>query len=275
MTRGAALAPRCAVAGHSTRGSAHVREGRPLEDAVLTWAEHDRGAVAVADGHGHDAHFRSAEGASFAAAGAVDVIRHRAPDMAAAPDPAAAESIARLMVDEMLADWARRIEEHLLAHPLTGSDGSAGPLTPYGTTLLAAAVTGPYLALWQLGDGDIVTVSGTEGPRRPLPVDPSLDGVRTPSLCQPDAAEAMRVCLIDLTAADIELAFLCTDGFGAPRVDATGWWRETGTQLSRYVRDRGMDWVRDQLPRWLEEPALTGGDDTTLAVISLITRSTS
>ena len=64
------------------------------------------------------------------------------------------------------------------------------------------------------------------------------------------------------------LAFQCTDGFGSSRVDATGWWQQTGEELVRFGREHGLGWVAEQLPGWLVEPAQVGGDDTTLAILS-------
>ena len=56
-------------------GSVHVRDQRPLQDAVATFAEDDVSVIAVADGHGHHLHFRSDVGARLAADGAVAAVR--------------------------------------------------------------------------------------------------------------------------------------------------------------------------------------------------------
>src|SRR5690348_1328061 len=59
IDRGTTRAPRWAPTAATTIGSVHIRDGLPLQDAFLTWADADRTVIAVADGHGHHAHFRS------------------------------------------------------------------------------------------------------------------------------------------------------------------------------------------------------------------------
>ena len=129
------------------------------------------------------------------------------------------------------------------------------------------AVVGDALAFFQIGDGDTVVVDGSGNASRPLPEDPDLDGVSTASLCQPNPLQSLRAAALDVRQSDVVLAFQCTDGFGSSRVDAEGWWRQTGEELVRFSRERGFDWVAGRVPGWLEEPAAVGGDDTTLALM--------
>lgn len=244
-------------------GSVHVRDGQPLQDSVRTWAQDGTAVAAVADGHGHRDHFRSDIGAQLATQAATDALVAALPGFT---DSAAAHRALPDVAARLLEDWLRRVGEHTAAHPFQVDQPD--PLRPYGTTLLAMAVTGDVLAMLQIGDGDTVVVSGDGHAARPLPEDPFLDGVRTASLCQPDPLSALRVAAIDVRTDDVVLAFQCTDGFGASRVDAQGWWQQTGEELVRFTRDRGLPWVAEQLPVWLEEPARVGGDDTTLALLA-------
>ncbi|MEQ6903813.1 protein phosphatase 2C domain-containing protein [Nocardioides sp. YIM 152588] len=259
----------------STIGSVHVRDRRPLQDAALTWSEGDLAVAAVADGHGHVAHFRSDTGAALAVVSAIEVVRRGLPDLAG-PALDAERASARLfdLGAEVVATWVAGVRQHLAVNPYRGGEVEAAahdPLLPYGSTLVVAGAVGDRLVLLQIGDGDAVVVTADGHARRPLPEDPAGDGLRTSSLCQPEPLRALRVAVVDTAAAEpgaeVVLAFLCTDGFGSSRVDAEGWWRQTGEQLVDYTRTRGIGWVADQLGTWLEEPALIGGDDTTLAVL--------
>jgi hypothetical protein len=244
-------------------GSVHVRDGRPLQDAVRTWVEGDSAVVAVADGHGHHDHFRSDVGARIAVECAVDALVAALPDFT---DPAVAHKAIPEVAARAIGAWTAKVRQHVRDHPFEGG-GPRDPLRPYGTTLLAMAVVGDALAVFQVGDGDTVVVDASGRASRPLPEDPELDGVSTASLCQPNPLNSLRATAIDIREGDVVLAFQCTDGFGSSRVDAAGWWQQTGEELVRFGQEHGLDWVAEQLPGWLVEPAQVGGDDTTLAII--------
>jgi hypothetical protein len=260
----------------TTIGSVHVRDRLPIQDAVLTWSDdaQRQAVVAVADGHGHRNHFRSDTGAALAVVSAVEELRRILPDLAAGTaSGTAADARDRLQRAgaAIVATWTDKVRHHLAANPYAPAEdelgASADPLRAYGSTLLAAAVAGDVMVFLQIGDGDTVLVAADGSTSRPLPEDPDLDGLHTSSLCQPRPLDALRVGVVDTVADRVALVFLCTDGFGRSRVDADGWWRQTGEQLLEFSRTRGVDWVREQLPEWLAEPALIGGDDTTMALL--------
>ncbi|XBB68168.1 protein phosphatase 2C domain-containing protein [Nocardioides sp. WV_118_6] len=253
-------------------GSVHVRDQLPIQDAVLTWNDHALGhaVVAVADGHGHRLHFRSDTGAALAVISAVEELRRILPELRAADHDAARDAVRRAGA-ALVATWTEKVEHHLAANPYSPAEeelgAAADPLRAYGSTILAAAATPDLVAFVQIGDGDSVLVSADGVASRPLPEDPDLDGLHTTSLCQPRPLDALRVAVSAAGGDAVALVFLCTDGFGRSRVDADGWWRQTGEQLVEFIRDRGLGWVREQLPVWLAEPAEIGGDDTTMALL--------
>ncbi|MCD4535819.1 protein phosphatase 2C domain-containing protein [Nocardioides sp. cx-169] len=257
-----------AVSG-STIGSVHVRDDLPLQDAHLVRVEDGTTVIAVADGHGHHLHFRSDVGSRIAVRIAVDLLADALPRLTAVP---AAEVVLAEVGAALVERWTAAVLDHLAAHPIDAESAElvedhARLTQPYGTTLLAMVATGDVLGILQIGDGDAVVVTTDGVAARPLPEDPALDGTRTTSLCQPDPLDALRLAVLDAQGDHIALGYLCTDGFSAARVDANGWWRQTGAELVSYVRDRGLPWVEDRLPGWLEEPARIGGDDTTLALL--------
>jgi hypothetical protein len=267
------IGPTWTTMADTTIGSVHVRDQLPLQDAVLTWSDHAQGQaiVAVADGHGHKLHFRSDTGAALAVVSAVEELRRTLPELAGLADPGDREDAVRRAGAALVATWTTKVEHHLAAHPYSAAEdelgASADPLRAYGTTILVAAAVGDVMVFLQIGDGDSVLVAADGVASRPLPDDPDQDGLHTSSLCQPRPLEALRVAVVDAGPDQVALAFLCTDGFGRSRVDADGWWRQTGEQLVEFTRDRGLAWVRGQLPVWLEEPARIGGDDTTMALL--------
>lgn len=258
----------------SSIGSVHVRDQLPLQDAVLTWTDPEQGyaVAAVADGHGHHAHFRSDTGAAMAVVSAVEELRRiLRPAVEAGPDRAAVHDLLRAAAAGLVDTWTAKVRHHAEANPFTEAElavsAAADPLRPYGSTILAAAALPGLVLLLQIGDGDTVLVTSTGEAARPLPEDGDLDGVHTSSLCQPRPLDALRIAVLDVAERDVALVYLTTDGFGRPRVDASGWWRETGEQLLGFCRSHGLNWVRDQLPDWLAEPARVGGDDTTMALV--------
>lgn len=258
----------------SSIGSVHVRDHLPLQDAVLTWTDPEQGyaVAAVADGHGHHAHFRSDTGAAMAVVSAVEELRRILPAVAqAGRDRDAAWGLLHGAAAGMVDTWTAKIRHHAEANPFTEAElevsAAADPLRPYGSTILAAAALPGLVLFLQIGDGDTVLVTSAGEAARPLPEDGDLDGVHTSSLCQPRPLDALRIAVLDVAERDVGLVYLTTDGFGRPRVDASGWWRETGEQLLGFCRSHGLGWVRDQLPDWLAEPAKVGGDDTTMALL--------
>ncbi len=253
------------------RGSLHGPSGIN-QDACATCVEGEIAAVAVADGHGHRAHFRSEIGSRFAADLTVDLAMEAA---RAASDA----SHLRSLLDEQLAPslvsgWQQRVREHVRLHPFSADDrvaltgsGEEAVLRPYGSTVIALVATSSCLGVVQLGDGDAVVAFAAGEASRPLPEDPQLDGIHTTSLCQLDAQQYVRATALDVRASEVALAFAATDGFGAPQVDGTGWWRQVGAELVTHLRIHGAAWMAAKLPEWLIEPAETGGDDTTFALL--------
>ena len=257
-------------------GSVHVRDGLPLQDAHAVSVTDDAAIIAVADGHGHRLHFRSGVGASLAVALCVELLTDALPRLAG---PATGPTVLREVGAELISRWTRAVHHHVAQHPFTGAElalvdpaDATRATRPYGSTVLAMVATDEVLGVLQIGDGDAVVVTSAGAALRPLPQDPDLDldRSRTTSLCQPDPGASLRVGALDVRAEDLVLGYLCTDGFSTSRVDTEGWWRQTGEELVGFARRHGFAWIDERLPGWLEEPATIGGDDTTLALLALV-----
>lgn len=252
-------------------GSSHERLGLSNQDAHAVVERPGAMAVAVADGHGAPAHFRSEHGARIAA----DVTAHMLAE-AAAKTVGHEDLLAagRNVVGPDLVDrWRRDVLAHASTHersdrePVTfDAANEAAVIRAYGTTVIGLVVTPAAVGLVQIGDGDAVVVAGDDVVR-PLPPDPDLVGSVTTSLCQPDPLRSLRVGAINRADTDVVLAWASTDGFGAPRTNESGWWREIGVELAQHLRTRGADWIEERLSEWLDEPATVGGDDTTVGLL--------
>lgn len=252
------------------RGGLHVHRGLPNQDAHLTHGWADGGAlVVVADGHGDPRHSRSQTGSRLAVEAARTAVdAHR--DALAAADDAGADAVRTVLEGEvgpaLVGSWQAAVDADLAerADERTPT-GELADRFDYGTTVLLAVSLGAHVAALQLGDGEVVLVSPEGVGTRPMPLDPLLDGTLTTSLCQDDPLASVRYAVVP--AAEVGLAWVCTDGFGVGRVDGADWWRPVGEQLWGYVEQHGVDWVAERLDGWLVEPADVGGDDVTLAVL--------
>lgn len=255
------------------RGAAHRAAGLPNQDAVavLPLAASGGLVAAVADGHGHSRHFRSARGARLAVAIGGEAAR----EFAAGPDSPpgeAEEELRRTLVPEVVTRWRDAVHRDVAAEPFTAAEDALrrddDVTIPYGTTLLLAVGLGERLLLAQIGDGDIVCVrpDGTALPT--VPGDPLLDGRHTTSLCSPDAAGSFRVAAVDLARTPVLAALLATDGYGNAQV-AQAWDSVVSAELATLIGTRPPGWLAGQLPVWAAQCASVDGsaDDTTLALL--------
>ena len=277
--------PDAAVAGQgswhisagSARGAAHRATGLPNQDSVAcrtATADGDETVVAVADGHGHCRHFRSADGSALAVAAGCRAGSRLAADLTGQTARAGAEAAVRSGVSGLVQEWRSAVAEHLARHPYTAKEQEVLDITgdgsevPYGSTLLVAVVCARWLACAQIGDGDLLTVSPGGESVVPLPGDGRLDGLRTTSLCQEDAEAAFRVGVQDLEEVPLLAALLATDGFGNAQ-NADPWQPGVGQDLAKLAAEHDHRWFDDQVPKWAERCASAegSGDDTTIVLL--------
>ena len=261
-------------------GAHHVRGGLAYEDAcaVRPAAGHSEFtpalAVAVADGHGHARHFRSARGAEFAVGIAADLA-----EAAATTEAGEMADVFRTRVGpELVLLWRRAVEADIAADPPSTVELAAAGLTSaatmedkvygYGSTVIVALATTDWLLCAQIGDGEAFAVTA-DGVAIPLvPADPRLDGARTTSLCQADAFDSMRFGAIPLAETQVVAVVLATDGFGNAQV-RDDWEATFATDLRDLAVARGVDWIADALPAWVTACASSdgSGDDVTVALM--------
>lgn len=265
------------ISAGSARGAAHRAAGLPNQDSVAyCTATADGGdtVAAVADGHGHYRHFRSADGSALAVAAGCRVGSRLAAGLAGQPDQAGAEAVVRSSLGALVQEWRRAVAGHLDRHPYTAEELAALDITgdggevPYGSTLLMAVAGARWLACAQIGDGDFLAVRPSGGYVVPLPDDDRLDGLRTTSLCQENAQEAFRVGVQGLDEAPLLALLLATDGFGNAQA-ADPWQPGVSQDLARLAAVHDHRWFDDQVPRWAERCASAegSGDDTTIVLL--------
>ncbi|MDT0266662.1 PP2C family serine/threonine-protein phosphatase [Streptomyces sp. DSM 44915] len=260
-------------------------------------AEAGRCAVlAVADGHGSAAHFRSDLGARWATEEFAACARYLtdrlgetagapertdatgAPERAAAagggraPGPALPRlhALARDLPRQLVHGWRGRVALHEANSPAHGRPDEPPPFDVYGSTLLGAVVTPELLVCWQLGDGDITLVEADGTVRTPLYTGPDL-GDETESLCLPEAWRRARTHWRPLTGGPPPAVLLSTDGLSKSFADHAGF-----LGFVRGVRERaeteGTELVQGKLADWLGHAATHSGDDTTLVAALPVAR---
>jgi len=276
------------VLGHSQRGSSHVRQNLPNQDAISHHLA-DGGLppviLAVADGHGSAKSFRSEVGSRLAVETAIEVCREFLDSMQGA-DPSTVKNDAELRIPPRIFQaWRQRVKEHFQQNPFT--DGELAHLPEqageaernpaaepdrifvcYGSTLLVAAVTSQYLLSFQLGDGDIVVVSGDDGVvDRLIPKDNTLIANETTSLCQDDGRRYVRYRFQLFRDSPPNMLLLSTDGYSNSFASPDAFLK-AGADYLNAIRTEGAEGVRKELPKWLVETSENGsGDDITVGII--------
>ncbi len=231
--------------------------------------------VAVADGHGHDRHFRSATGSRLAVRSACQVITELATELAGRPWQADVAGHLRDQLPEaIVAEWRAAVSADIAAHPygpdeLAALEAAAdGPEIPYGSTLLVALIAEGWLICAQIGDGDLVAVAPDGGAWSPVAGDDLLDGHRTTSLCQPEAVFSFRTAAHNLQGEPLLALLLGTDGYGNSQA-RDPWQPGVARDIADLAARHDHGWFAQQLPGWAERCASTAGsgDDTTIALL--------
>jgi hypothetical protein len=269
------------VIGSSVRGASHVRSGAGNQDAI-GWAPAEGAgasvAISVADGHGSPKSFRSAAGARLA----VEVSQGLAAELLTAQGGNAALSWVKDRLEQdaprrIVREWRALVSADLAQSPITEDELAAlregdgakaeslvlsDPYLAYGTTLITAVAAPSFMAFWQVGDGDALTVSAA-GTGRPLPADERLFANETTSLCSADAWRLFRVAVFGTPA---PLIMVSTDGLANSFRDEEGYTR-FGRDILRMLGSEGVDAVAGRLPDWLGEMTQEGsGDDISIAI---------
>lgn len=221
---------------HETvRGYFHAVNGFPCEDSSASFsAENGKYHIAiVADGHGSKSCFRSNIGSRVATEVAMEVLRQFADEILASEntenkfyedafsDFHYQHTMVRSITNAILAKWYDRVlgnykmeppsleEKNEYAYECENEQNIAHI---YGTTLIAALQIPGGMILLQQGDGrcEVFYEDGTVD--QPIPWDWRCENTTTTSLCDEDAAECFRSCVINLREKPIIACYLGCDG---------------------------------------------------------------
>ena len=280
-----AAGPVWRVFGASSTGAVHETSGKPYEDALRVrpngadTADQPMVAVAVADGHGHARHFRSARGAELAVDLATTLGSQLASEVRGLDDIERVEKSLRARIgQDLVAAWRSAVARDIEARPISEDERSAGGLRAdatvdeivyaYGATLIVAVATTGWLMSAQIGDGDLFAIGASGAVQRLVQVDPRLDGARTTSLCQPDAYDSMRFGVLPLDPASAGAVVLATDGYGNAQAHEP-WQPSVGRDLAELAACHDHHWFEQQVPGWAQRCASAegSGDDTTIALL--------
>jgi serine/threonine protein phosphatase PrpC len=261
--------------GTSRTGASHRKTSHSCEDAFALWSGSAGAvpciAVAVADGHGDPRHDQSHIGAAFAVQSAIDelVSFHRMHLHDSPPN---------LIRSEFRADFPRRISRRW-RESVTGDavqrgltdrvteEMAAGIFTRYGSTLIAASISGDTILIGQIGDGDIVLVRPDGIVECPIPGDTTLMGSETRSLSSRDAHLLWRTATLDRGDGGVLIA--ATDGVSDSFDGSDGpeFMKFIQSLVSR-IGQYGVENVAEAMSSWLDRYSeIASGDDMTLVFV--------
>lgn len=221
---------------HETvRGHLHVMNEFPCEDSSSSFsAENGRYHIAiVADGHGSKSCFRSDYGSKVATEVALECLQQFAEATLASEEleerfykdifsnPRYRHMTIRRLTDTILAEWHDRVLEDYKNNPPTLEEmgesaaeyqNGKTPAHIYGTTLIAVLKIPQCLILLHQGDGrcDVFYEDGSVD--QPIPWDSRCEDTATTSLCDEDAAERFRNCVLNLTEKPVIACYVGCDG---------------------------------------------------------------
>ena len=255
----------------SSTGASHVTSGTLCQDYSLHFKDSNAIIIAVADGHGSPDHFLSDRGSRFACECAVSCIRR----LVDSPTHASGHDLENIQ-HEIVRTWRQRVEQdwsgidHLSKSPYVNiwkDLGKPDPVTVYGTTLIAAALTRHYWFGIQIGDGKCVVLCTNGEWIQPIPWDERCFLNATTSICEKGAAGLFRSCYhTELPAA----IFIGSDGVdNAYPLEKNEWYlaglyqKILGTFSAEGIKN-GTQQLRDFLPLF---SAKGSGDDVSIAGI--------
>lgn len=262
----------------SERGASHVAVKTPNQDAVDVEFIGSSGLVAaVADGHGHTRHLRSARGSELAVEIGCQVAQEIADLLEPGDIEMAGERLAELgeelLVPEIVSRWRAAVLEDVAKNPFSEAEEGRrrkgdDETIAYGSTLLLCIALPDWLLLAQIGDGDVIGVRVDGSLELPVPVDPALDGLVTTSLCGRNPIADFRVAVVSAAQTPLLALMLATDGYGNAQM-LEEWPTSFSKDMAWLLRERDTAWIESQLPAWAARCASADGsaDDTTVALL--------
>jgi serine/threonine protein phosphatase PrpC len=276
------------VWGASIQGTQHKRKNIPNQDAIQ-WSDSEVDnepiIVAISDGHGSSASFRSARGAEIAVAVACQALTEFVTEVEKMKLEVVDAQLQATLLPHLIKDWETKVQEDFYNNPLTEDDlklknGTSAQkefdLTneeiqlAYGATLLVVCISSTYVIYFQLGDGEILIVDELETVSSPLPEDSELIANETHSLCSRNALEKIRYDIVSLEKQNPLIILMCSDGYSNAFESRSAFF-ELGSDYLKLHRTEGLESLKELIPSFLEEASsLASGDDVTLGLIKRV-----
>jgi len=261
------------VIGKSVRGASHIRNDKECQDSYR-FEQYDDGCIiiSVADGHGSNSCPFSKSGSQIAVntfCAAMKSLHESYCDnldgLRTYLNREGEMSFARSIEHE----WKRRVlKTHSNAKrevPLTNKDEKDcnAIYMQYGTTLLGLFVSPEYTFAFQLGDGDILDVTGT-AVEQVIHSDKIL-GVETHSLCKNNAWKS---AISSVSSIDEQLLptlyVLSSDGFSNSYLNEDEFHKACHDYFD-LIKEHGTAEIEQHLQEWLSDTSENGcGDDITV-----------
>ena len=268
------------VFGECVQGASHVRNGKECQDSLKKIEkDNDTVILAVADGHGSDSCPYSKSGSEIA----VNVFCKLMADYLDMYDkqPETLMTFLKREGDTKVAqaidaEWKRRI---LKAHsgskreiPLDadGNKDTDAIYKMYGSTLIGLVITKDFLFAFQLGDGDIMEVSG-QGVQNVIDADKIL-GTETHSLSKAESWKKAITCIRkqDENRQLPVMYMLSSDGMANSYKNEEEF-RKTCSDYYDLLQEHGAKAVSRSLKGWLKETSELGCGDDITALFAYIT----
>lgn len=270
-------------------GYRHIQEEIPCEDSSVSYTADDGSfqIIAIGDGHGDPACYRSSQGSKFVVAIAQKCLTDFAQaicsgDMDISSLRQRKECVEQL-TNTIISKWNGSIRNDLLENKISEDDlRQAGPYENvyregrrlehlYGTTLIAALKVSKYLILIQQGDGRCDVFYDDGSVDQPIPWDDRCKGSTTTSMCDEDVFESIRSVVIDTEERGVVACYIGSDGV------EDSYYENEETQLGTHsfymdlsckIHELDADSVADYLENFLPEFSKTGSaDDISVAGI--------
>ena len=282
----------------SVIGASHVRKGIPCEDYGIKYSDEKYLIFALGDGHGASECFRSSIGSEFVCKEAEKKLKEFALSVEENAlqddligDGKKQEILVRHLIQSIFAAWIDDVDKEFRQNAMTEEEcGLAGIFCEqyrngekiehiYGTTLLAGLLTEDYLLLLQQGDGHCDVFDERGNVFQPIPWDERCFANVTTSVCDSDAMESCRYCVIDIRKTPVVACFAGSDGVedSFPSMDKLHAYYRSAMM---YACENGVDALETEWETSLSTLSKEGsGDDITVcgfidleAVVSLTER---
>lgn len=274
------------ILGETVLGASHSSSGKPNQDAIGWEPKAPTSSaplvMALADGHGSERFFRSADGARFAVEVTLQELHRFARESQRLTDQQQLERQIKALLASITRQWRERVLDHWVQHDLTREENLwlknpkntsvaklhvDNPALFYGATLLAALVTEAFILYFQIGDGDILSISPSGKVTRPIPEDTRNIANETTSLCAPAAEKDFRASLQWRAERFPALIMLSTDGYSNCYQSDDDFFL-VGSNIWKTIREQGVEEAERSLKGWLETATRAGsGDDISVGLL--------